>query len=565
MQQSMFRPQSLSYLIPLVIGTFLVFFSFLYPITTEAEIATTRDWIGLFPAGTSGASTCGTNGTTSCDSKPGTVNGNSWVYANSCTQTAGASPSLNNAGGCSFALSPVPTSGNYEFRLYANDQETPDALIAVSGATSANPTPSPGGGVNCPTQATNPRVQGGLITTPNISNNFGNPTATCIIGNPASFAPFKIPGYDDLKSLYFTQSKIDPSQKITLPGNQTQASTNSPIDLSNSPAPTPAPTTVIVSDNFDRADNLSTLGTSSTGQPWMVIKGTFGISNNQAYPVNGCPAPGYAVIDGGSADGTIQVTNIINPQDTRIPFRVIDENNLYWIETKGGGSYELDKMVGGAPSALGPLSGITAANGDTIKIVLNGSLIKVYINDVLGISIVDSSITSTKHGIGTWCTGTVRFDNFSISVPASSDRIYNITGDLTVNSNITVNTNGIIFVDGNLSINTDLTHNNEGAGLVFVVKGDVAIAPSVTRVDVVIISSGTIYTAGANCVINSVAATALVINGSLVSLDSQKPIRFCRTMLNNEQPAEKINQQPKYLVILRDLYSDTLQKWSEIP
>lgn len=161
---------------------------------------------------------------------------------------------------------------------------------------------------------------------------------------------------------------------------------------------------------------------------------------------------------------------------------------------------------------------------------------------------------------------------YSGSVPAPSPtsplipgKIYNVSGDLILDGNITVNETGIILVDGNLSINTNLTHDNKNAGLVFVVKGDIIIAPSLTRIDAVMISSGTIYTAGAGCEINSVASTeSLIINGSLISLDSQKPIRFCRTMLDNNQPAEKINQQPKYLVILRDLYSDTLEKWSEI-
>lgn len=148
--------------------------------------------------------------------------------------------------------------------------------------------------------------------------------------------------------------------------------------------------------------------------------------------------------------------------------------------------------------------------------------------------------------------------------PLIPGKIYQVSGNLILDNNITVDEIGIIFVDVNLSINTDLTHDNENAGLVFVVKGDIIIAPSVTRIDAVLISSGTIYTAGASCEINSFSASQLVINGSLISLDPLKPIRFCRTMLDNNQPAEKINQQPKYLVILRDLYSDTLQKWSEI-
>lgn len=181
-----------------------LFFSiFLISKNVFAEIATAKDWIGLFPVGAA-------DGKTNTVATPATAtfaDGRMWVYANSCTQTAGSAPSLNNPGGCSFALSPIPASGNFEFRLYANDQETPDALIAVSSAMSVNPTPGPGGGISCPTQATNTRVINGLISAPDAGSNFGNFSANCVVGSQASFAPFKIPGYDDLKSIYLTQSK----------------------------------------------------------------------------------------------------------------------------------------------------------------------------------------------------------------------------------------------------------------------------------------------------------------------------------------------------------------------
>lgn len=172
--------------------------------TAFAEIATVRDWIGLFPVGAAD----GKANTVTASVTATFADGHMWVYANSCTQTAGATPSLNNPVGCSFALSPVPASGNYEFRLYANDQENPAALISISNAMAApTPTPGPGEVINCPIQNTNPRVQNGLISTPNISDKFGNPGATCVIGNPAPFAFFNIPGYDAVKSIYFTQSK----------------------------------------------------------------------------------------------------------------------------------------------------------------------------------------------------------------------------------------------------------------------------------------------------------------------------------------------------------------------
>jgi len=150
----------------------------------------------------------------------------------------------------------------------------------------------------------------------------------------------------------------------------------------------------------------------------------------------------------------------------------------------------------------------------------------------------------------------------------------------------------LVFVDGNLSIENNITYGNENSGIVFVVKDDVYIAPDVTRIDAVIISSGTIYTAGRGCRTSesshkvsdtgsSSPIEVLTINGSLISLNNNsRGIKFCRLVsnfnaatscsLNSEAttPAasagEIINYQPKYLVILRNILSDTVKKWSEL-
>lgn len=369
-----------------------VFLSLVISKTVLAEIATKTDWIGLFTEGTSGTSTCGTNGITSCDSKAGTINGTSWGYPSNrdavtgaCAKTPGANPVLTSAGCSNLVPNPLPSSGTYEFRMYAYDQETPDALIARSAPMTVAAAPGPGGGIPCPIQATNPRVINGLISAPDAGSNFGNLNANCVRGDQATFVPFKIPGYNDLRSIYFTQAKssLTVTKESPLVGNKTQA-----------------------------------------------------------------------------------------------------------------------------------------------DIPLTGTL----------------------------------------------NHLYYVTGNLNISNNISGNQTGVIFVDGNLTIgptpSNKLTTNSASAGLVFVVGGDVNIDTSVTQIDAVIIAGGKIYTAGAGCSLPPPATAGtnsqLIVNGSLISLDSNQPIQFCRKLANNSQAAELINNEPKYLVILRDLYSDTLQKWSEI-
>lgn len=157
----------------------------------------------------------------------------------------------------------------------------------------------------------------------------------------------------------------------------------------------------------------------------------------------------------------------------------------------------------------------------------------------------------------------------AIAIPATDDqKVFNYTN---TTSNIDIPPAGLSysgttvnFIEGSLDIRGNVQAADTTKGLVLIVKGDINIDPTVTRIDAVLISTGRVYTAGANCIKNSATSTnQLVINGSLISFDPGS-IVFCRSLNDNTLPAEKIIQQPKYLIILRNLLSDTQQKWSEI-
>lgn len=148
-------------------------------------------------------------------------------------------------------------------------------------------------------------------------------------------------------------------------------------------------------------------------------------------------------------------------------------------------------------------------------------------------------------------------------------------GNLTLGGSISGPGLGIIFVDKDLTVEREADGLGSGnLGLVFIVRGNIIIDPAVSTINAVLISQGKIYTAGDNCSTNQasekspgVAIDPLTINGSIISLNQTDPtpIRFCRTLFNNSNPAEIINHQPKYLVILREILSYTLQTWSEVP
>lgn len=156
--------------------------------------------------------------------------------------------------------------------------------------------------------------------------------------------------------------------------------------------------------------------------------------------------------------------------------------------------------------------------------------------------------------------------NTGTSLTAAADNtVYNYTNtstDITTNS-YNYSGTAVIFIEGSIYINGNITGPAD-KGLVLVVKNNVNIDRLVRRVDAVIISGGPIYTAGVGCAKSAVSADDLTVNGSLISLSAGSPNRLCRTLADNSSPAEKINWQPKYLVILKDLFADTYQKWSEI-
>lgn len=170
-----------------------------------------------------------------------------------------------------------------------------------------------------------------------------------------------------------------------------------------------------------------------------------------------------------------------------------------------------------------------------------------------------------------------------IAFTDSGDSVYHVNGDLTISNNNSGTHIGIVFVEGNLNITGNYCYgttcpagvSSNTLGTVFIVNKNVTIDPSVNRIDAIIVSAGIIYTAAATGSTCSLATNVtggnsqLIINGSLISINQSSgataPIQFCRKLSDNNQPAEKINQQVKYLVILRNLLSDTFQRWSETP
>lgn len=158
------------------------------------------------------------------------------------------------------------------------------------------------------------------------------------------------------------------------------------------------------------------LGEPDTGPAWEYPGGVeWTITSGQAHTAADVSL-GNAVVDSGVSDGDVQVT--VATQQTGgdnqgLVFRLTNGGN-WWRAVNDGSNLYLEKYVNAGLSTVS-FTGVTVANGDTIKVNLSGSTIKVYYNGTLKITATDSfNSTATKHGIHAQQCSEARFDSFSV-------------------------------------------------------------------------------------------------------------------------------------------------------
>lgn len=134
-------------------------------------------------------------------------------------------------------------------------------------------------------------------------------------------------------------------------------------------------------------------------------------------------------IDDGTAwtDYTVSVDmHSIDNDVMGIAFRVQDVNNYYLFRQKFGDSgnwdLEVQAMVGGSPTVLQLIDNNGSSPGQvndasqwyTFKVVVSGTNIKCYIDDVLKFDVTDSTYSSGTAGLWTWAETDSEFDNMLV-------------------------------------------------------------------------------------------------------------------------------------------------------
>lgn len=188
-------------------------------------------------------------------------------------------------------------------------------------------------------------------------------------------------------------------------------------DPEEPPVTPPAPT-VVVNDDFNRANN-TTLGNAITGQTWTTVNNNFKILSNKACLKS--DSQDYAVIDSTKSNCLITCKlgslGAYFARNLKIVFRYVDQNNHYWITPfdLSGMNYSLYKRVNGVDTSL---FGTTYpyATGDVIDITLNGTSIQINKNGspIITTTLPNDFLTATKHGMYLY-SSYESFDEFKVT------------------------------------------------------------------------------------------------------------------------------------------------------
>lgn len=176
--------------------------------------------------------------------------------------------------------------------------------------------------------------------------------------------------------------------------------------------------TVLVSDDFNRANNATTPGSTNsykggTNKAWVVDSGTLGIINNQLYAPT--TTGSRAHIDAGVSDAKMEVTVAVVGNEHDFYFRVNPTNPAQYLRyahnTSGWFLQEFNSTFTTITSFPGTLSA-----GDVISIEAVGSTVKLSRNGtVIHTDNLTDLQTNTGFGLGFSGSTAGRYDNFSIA------------------------------------------------------------------------------------------------------------------------------------------------------
>lgn len=182
-------------------------------------------------------------------------------------------------------------------------------------------------------------------------------------------------------------------------------------------------------DNFNRADSASSLGSSSEGWSWTTNIGTWGILSNQASnkATTATVSRARAEVDLGSSNNWAQATYahgatlVSNQFGVCVRYDPASDGCYQFSMREDGTLTRIFKVVAGTQTALTTATTAGLAVGDVIRLEVIGTTINAYQNGSVIATVTDSSITTgVRAGIyGNQAAGSannVQCDNYSAGI-----------------------------------------------------------------------------------------------------------------------------------------------------
>lgn len=174
---------------------------------------------------------------------------------------------------------------------------------------------------------------------------------------------------------------------------------------------------VLLSDDFDRANSTTSLGSPVAGGPYTVSGGTWGINNGEAYLST--PSAGGQVTFPAAFNVEISYRLAVATSSQVSPgvmIRWIDATNFWFIgRGSNNGYFAIWRCAGGTFAQATPDA--PAVLNDIIRVVAYGDQIALYVNGVQRGLVTDqwaASTTATTAGMRNGGTSTGRWDSLLV-------------------------------------------------------------------------------------------------------------------------------------------------------
>lgn len=220
--------------------------------------------------------------------------------------------------------------------------------------------------------------------------------------------------------------------------------------------------TVLISDDFNRADSATTLGSTDnyaggTTATWAISgasSGNWGISSNQAYTPTAF-SEARALVTSNADNIRVSTDVVVNgAASTGLVLRYQDGSNYFRLYAIYGQLYLERKTAGSWTTITAPVISGGLSFPCTISAEITGTTIKGFYNGVQQFSVTDSSFqTANTHGMLNHSSTAARLDNFKIEdlSAGSSGTTYSGSGTSNGTASITDTSKQISAAGGTAS------------------------------------------------------------------------------------------------------------------